>query len=103
MPKLKSLALYIHWPFCLSKCPYCDFNSHVRKSIDEDLWEEALLKELDQTIAIVESDYEGLCARIRERVGELSQRLTGLLSEYTALIYHDAGEILGRQEKDPHR
>lgn len=53
MPKLKSLALYIHWPFCLSKCPYCDFNSHVRKSIDEDLWEEALLKELDQTAELL--------------------------------------------------
>lgn len=43
----QNLALYIHWPFCLSKCPYCDFNSHVRASIDENSWEEALLKELD--------------------------------------------------------
>lgn len=43
----QNLALYIHWPFCLSKCPYCDFNSHVRASIEEDRWQEALLKELD--------------------------------------------------------
>ncbi|MBM3632633.1 MAG: coproporphyrinogen III oxidase [Alphaproteobacteria bacterium] len=49
MLKNQNLALYIHWPFCLSKCPYCDFNSHVRASIDENSWEEALLKELDQT------------------------------------------------------
>ena len=49
MHKNQNLALYIHWPFCLSKCPYCDFNSHVRASIDENSWEEALLKELDQT------------------------------------------------------
>ncbi len=42
----ESLALYIHWPFCLSKCPYCDFNSHVREKIEEDLWQESLLKEL---------------------------------------------------------
>jgi len=41
------LALYIHWPFCLSKCPYCDFNSHVRGAIDEDIWAIALMKELD--------------------------------------------------------
>lgn len=41
------LALYIHWPFCLSKCPYCDFNSHVREKIDESSWRDALLKELD--------------------------------------------------------
>lgn len=51
MPNLENLALYIHWPFCLSKCPYCDFNSHVRASIEEDAWEEALLKELDHTAA----------------------------------------------------
>src|SRR3954466_15604758 len=40
------LALYIHWPFCVSKCPYCDFNSHVRASIDQDSWREALLADL---------------------------------------------------------
>jgi len=40
------LALYIHWPFCRSKCPYCDFNSHVRERIDEARWRRALLAEL---------------------------------------------------------
>jgi oxygen-independent coproporphyrinogen-3 oxidase len=40
------LALYVHWPFCVSKCPYCDFNSHVRSSIDQDEWREALLADL---------------------------------------------------------
>ena len=40
------LALYIHWPFCVSKCPYCDFNSHVRAQIDQDRWREALLADL---------------------------------------------------------
>lgn len=42
-----TLSLYIHWPFCLSKCPYCDFNSHVRESIDQGRWRDALLRELD--------------------------------------------------------
>ncbi|NKB55709.1 MAG: coproporphyrinogen III oxidase [Alphaproteobacteria bacterium] len=41
------LALYIHWPFCLSKCPYCDFNSHVREQIDEARWRSALLRDLN--------------------------------------------------------
>ena len=41
------LALYVHWPFCVSKCPYCDFNSHVRASIDQDAWRDALLADLD--------------------------------------------------------
>ncbi len=39
-------ALYIHWPFCLAKCPYCDFNSHVRDSVDHGAWEAALLADL---------------------------------------------------------
>ena len=40
------LALYVHWPFCVSKCPYCDFNSHVRSSVDQDEWRETLLADL---------------------------------------------------------
>lgn len=40
------LALYVHWPFCVSKCPYCDFNSHVRSSIDQEAWRNALLEDL---------------------------------------------------------
>ena len=47
-----SFALYIHWPFCLSKCPYCDFNSHVRETIDEARWQAALLRELDSVAAL---------------------------------------------------
>lgn len=39
-------ALYIHWPFCLAKCPYCDFNSHVRDSVDHDAWQVALLADM---------------------------------------------------------
>jgi putative oxygen-independent coproporphyrinogen III oxidase len=42
----ESLALYVHWPFCVSKCPYCDFNSHVRASINQDQWCKALLADL---------------------------------------------------------
>ena len=41
-----ALALYVHWPFCVSKCPYCDFNSHVRASVDQEQWREALLADL---------------------------------------------------------
>jgi len=39
-------GVYIHWPFCESKCPYCDFNSHVRESVDEPAWRTALVREL---------------------------------------------------------
>jgi putative oxygen-independent coproporphyrinogen III oxidase len=39
-------GLYIHWPFCAAKCPYCDFNSHVSRQIDHDEWRKAYLLEL---------------------------------------------------------
>ncbi|WP_353216465.1 radical SAM family heme chaperone HemW [Sandarakinorhabdus sp.] len=40
------VALYVHWPFCVTKCPYCDFNSHVRASVDQAQWQAALLADL---------------------------------------------------------
>ncbi len=40
-------GLYVHWPFCVSKCPYCDFNSHVADAVDQDAWRAGLLAELD--------------------------------------------------------
>ena len=46
-----SLAVYVHWPFCVSKCPYCDFNSHVRERIDEAAWRAALLRTIDAAAA----------------------------------------------------
>lgn len=42
----RSVALYVHWPFCVTKCPYCDFNSHVRANVDEARWRAALLADL---------------------------------------------------------
>jgi putative oxygen-independent coproporphyrinogen III oxidase len=39
-------ALYIHWPFCLNKCPYCDFNSHVRDTVDIARWQAAMMADM---------------------------------------------------------
>ena len=41
-------GLYIHWPFCQSKCPYCDFNSHVVADVDQDRWARAYLSEIER-------------------------------------------------------
>ena len=46
------LALYLHWPFCVSKCPYCDFNSHVRETVDDDAWRAALLADMAYEAAL---------------------------------------------------
>jgi oxygen-independent coproporphyrinogen-3 oxidase len=42
----RGFGVYVHWPFCRAKCPYCDFNSHVREAIDQKRWRVALLREL---------------------------------------------------------
>lgn len=62
IPNNTSLSLYVHWPFCLSKCPYCDFNSHVAGQIDADAWQAALITEL---------------AFMAEQAGTLAQPPTG--------------------------
>jgi putative oxygen-independent coproporphyrinogen III oxidase len=48
------LALYIHWPFCVSKCPYCDFNSHVRDAVDQKAWRDALLADMAHEARLTE-------------------------------------------------
>jgi oxygen-independent coproporphyrinogen-3 oxidase len=45
----QAFGIYVHWPFCAAKCPYCDFNSHVRTKIDEDAWTNGILRELQAT------------------------------------------------------
>jgi oxygen-independent coproporphyrinogen-3 oxidase len=47
----RGFGLYVHWPFCVSKCPYCDFNSHVRERVDAARWQAAYLAELEHYAA----------------------------------------------------
>jgi oxygen-independent coproporphyrinogen-3 oxidase len=53
-PEATNFGLYVHWPFCQAKCPYCDFNSHVTSSVDHDRWRRAYRHEI---------------ARLREETG----------------------------------
>jgi putative oxygen-independent coproporphyrinogen III oxidase len=52
-PDTSPLALYVHWPFCVSKCPYCDFNSHVREAVNQVLWRDSLLADLAHEAALL--------------------------------------------------
>jgi putative oxygen-independent coproporphyrinogen III oxidase len=47
-------GVYIHWPFCASKCPYCDFNSHVAETIDHDAWRNAYKREIEYYAGLTE-------------------------------------------------
>ncbi|HSA79632.1 MAG TPA: radical SAM family heme chaperone HemW [Geminicoccaceae bacterium] len=48
-PAAAGFGLYVHWPFCRAKCPYCDFNSHVAPAVDEERWTRALIAEIDRS------------------------------------------------------
>ncbi len=54
LPEIHAMAraLYIHWPFCLAKCPYCDFNSHVRERVEVEIWRDSLLADLRHEAAL---------------------------------------------------
>ena len=41
------IGVYVHWPYCLAKCPYCDFNSHVAEAVPEARWRGAIVRELE--------------------------------------------------------
>lgn len=49
---MSGFGIYVHWPFCAAKCPYCDFNSHVRSEIDEAGWVDAIARELSHVAAL---------------------------------------------------
>jgi oxygen-independent coproporphyrinogen-3 oxidase len=50
--KFGGFGLYVHWPFCEAKCPYCDFNSHVVAQVDQARWANALVSEVDRVAAL---------------------------------------------------
>ncbi len=49
-------GIYVHWPFCAAKCPYCDFNSHVRAKIEESSWIDGIVRELEYTAGLQGED-----------------------------------------------
>src|SRR3954464_8175273 len=53
---MSGFAVYVHWPFCAKKCPYCDFNSHVRERYDEMRWARAIARELTAVAALQGKD-----------------------------------------------
>jgi oxygen-independent coproporphyrinogen-3 oxidase len=54
-----AFGIYVHWPFCAAKCPYCDFNSHVRESIDQQVWRDAYAREISYYADLIKSQNKG--------------------------------------------
>ena len=52
---MKPISIYIHWPFCLSLCPYCDFNSHIANTVDHNRWLKAYEEELEYFAPIIKN------------------------------------------------
>ena len=50
---MQSLSLYFHWPFCASKCPYCDFNVHVVETLDHARWRAAYVRAIAHYAAYI--------------------------------------------------
>lgn len=50
MTERRGFGLYVHWPFCQAKCPYCDFNSHVAANVDQSRWRAALASEVQRSV-----------------------------------------------------
>src|SRR5215831_16659918 len=82
----KAFGVYVHWPFCLSKCPYCDFNSHVRHAaIDEDRFARAFAREIETTAARVEPARASRLSAARDR-----REYAGACFDACRAVYDDA-------------
>ncbi len=102
MSPLPSLALYIHFPWCVQKCPYCDFNSHaVREAIDEAAYIDALLADLEQDLPLtggraLDSLFMGGGTPSLFSPAALNRLLEGLRSRLTLAPDVESNEILVR-------
>ncbi len=76
-------GLYLHWPYCQSKCPYCDFNSHVMGTVDQNLWREAYLAEIAR---YAEETAENLVQTIYFGGGTPSLMEPGLVADIIAAV-----------------
>jgi putative oxygen-independent coproporphyrinogen III oxidase len=97
-----TFGVYVHWPFCAAKCPYCDFNSHVRAAIDEDGWVDAILAELEWVQAnqterpVVETIFFG-----GGTPSLMQGRSTGRILEKIAALWPMANDVEVTLEANP--
>lgn len=100
---MSGFGLYVHWPFCAAKCPYCDFNSHVRSSVDEGGWTEAILTELSY-VAELQSDDRPALQTIFFGGGTpslMSGRAVGRVIDAAVRLWRSANDLEITMEANP--
>jgi len=98
-----SFGVYVHWPFCAAKCPYCDFNSHVRQQIDEDAWTAGILRELEH-VAALQKDARPIVETVFFGGGTpslMSGRAVGAVLERIARLWRQANDVEITLESNP--
>jgi oxygen-independent coproporphyrinogen-3 oxidase len=96
-------GIYVHWPFCAAKCPYCDFNSHVRSQFDDADWAQAIARELEH-VASLQGDDRPIVQSIFFGGGTpslMSGKATATVLEAIARLWRTANDIEITLEANP--
>ena len=96
-------GIYVHWPFCAAKCPYCDFNSHVRASVDENAWVEGIVRELEH-VAALQGDARPIVSTIFFGGGTpslMSGRAAGTALDAIARLWRQTNDVEITLESNP--
>jgi oxygen-independent coproporphyrinogen-3 oxidase len=96
-------GIYVHWPFCAAKCPYCDFNSHVRASVDENSWVEGIVRELEH-VASLQGDARPIVSTVFFGGGTpslMSGRAVGAVLGAIARLWRQANDVEITLESNP--
>ena len=100
---MSGFGIYVHWPFCAAKCPYCDFNSHVRSQIDEAGWTAAIARELEW-VANLQGDARPTVETVFFGGGTpslMSGRAAGTVLETIARLWPQARDVEITLESNP--
>ncbi|HEX4533272.1 MAG TPA: radical SAM protein, partial [Rhizomicrobium sp.] len=100
---MSGFGVYVHWPFCAAKCPYCDFNSHVRSQVDEAGWIDAITRELDY-VAEMQGDARPTVETIFFGGGTpslMSGKAVGVVLEKIARLWPQDSQIEITLESNP--
>jgi oxygen-independent coproporphyrinogen-3 oxidase len=96
-------GIYVHWPFCAAKCPYCDFNSHVRAKIEENAWIDGIVRELEYAAAL-QADEQPLVSTIFFGGGTpslMSGKAVGTVLDTIARLWRRTNDLEITLESNP--